>query len=60
VVASSHHHQGGRPCQSERRIHPAAPVRFAGLPDESGVPVVVSRRAPMRGKPLNATCSDMN
>lgn len=29
----------------ERRIHPAAPVRFAGLPDEFGVPVVVSRRA---------------
>jgi hypothetical protein len=40
--ASLYHHQGGRLCQSERRIHPAAPVRLAGLPDESGVPVVVS------------------
>jgi hypothetical protein len=26
----------------ERRIHPAAPVKFASLPDESGVPVGVA------------------
>ena len=35
---SRHHHQGGRLCQAERRVHPAAQVRLAGLPDKSGVP----------------------
>jgi hypothetical protein len=39
--ASWHSHQGERRCQLERRIHPVAPVRLAGRPDESGVPVVV-------------------
>ena len=28
----------------ERRIHPAAPVRFAGLPDKSGVPIGMAAR----------------
>src|ERR1035437_958313 len=28
----------------ERRIHPAAPVRLAGLPDESGVPLGMATR----------------
>ena len=37
---------GRRLCQAERQIYPAAPVRLAGLPDESGVPVVVSGCAP--------------
>ena len=40
--ASGQPHQGKRLGQSERWIHPTAPVRLARLPDESGVPVVVS------------------
>jgi len=43
--ASRHHHPGGRPCQSERRIYPAGRRTALGLPDESGVPVVVSGSA---------------
>ena len=33
--------QDGRLCQSESRIHPAATVWLASLPDSSGIPVVV-------------------
>src|ERR1035438_1992923 len=40
----------------ERRIHPAAPVRLAGLPDESGVPVgmAASLGGGIRGRPTRA------
>ena len=40
--ASRHDHQGGQPRQPERRIHPAGGRVALGLPDESGVPVVLS------------------
>ena len=40
--ASRHHHQGRSPRQPERRIHPAGGRVALGLPDKSGVPVVVS------------------
>ena len=44
--ASRHHHQGGYPSQLERRIHPAGGRVALGLPDESGVPVLVSGAPP--------------